>query len=68
MEEDFRRVPAQSPMGHMSDMNSNFRNRDLPSTCEKCGQTDMTAIALIFWESFGLLRPTTQNRPSHAWC
>lgn len=56
MEEDFRRVPAQSPMGHMSDMNSDFRNRDL------------TAIALIFWESFGLPRPTTQNRPSHAWC
>lgn len=68
MEEDFRRIPTQSPLGPMSDMNSNFRNRDLSSTCGKCGQTNMTAIALIFWESFGQPRPTTQNRPSHAWC
>lgn len=61
MEEDFRRIPTQSPLGPMSDMNSNFRNRDLSSTCGKCGQTNMTAIALIFWESFGQPRPTTQN-------
>lgn len=29
MEEEFRRVPAQSPLGPISDMNSNFRNRDV---------------------------------------